>query len=161
MRDATSVAEPHTLGITIAATPENVYACVAATERWPELLPHYRRVRVLAQHGTVRVVAMAAWRDVIPYAWVEEQISDPLRPAIRFRHVRGVTRGPEVQWNFMAVPGGTRVTVEQRLSADLPIVGERFERVVAALFLNRTARKTLSGIKRFVERSHPLLRERS
>jgi uncharacterized membrane protein len=161
MREAASVAAPRTLGITIAATPANVYACVAATERWPELLPHYRRVRVLAQHGSVRVVEMAAWREVIPFAWVAEQINDPIRPTIRFRHLRGVTRGTDVQWNFTAVPGGTRVTVEQRVSAELPIVGERLERVVASLFLDRTARKTLTGIKRFVEGANPLRPERS
>jgi ribosome-associated toxin RatA of RatAB toxin-antitoxin module len=162
MRDGTSVAEPRTLGITIAATPAKVYACVAATERWPELLPHYRRVRVLAQHGSVRVVEIVAWRDVIPFAWVAEQINDPERPAIRFRHVRGVTRGTDVQWNFAAVPGGTRVTVEQRVAAELPIVGDRFgERVVASLFLDRTARKTLTGIKRLVEGSRALRPEQS
>ncbi len=152
MRETGSVAEPRTIGITIAAAPANVYACAAATERWPELLPHYRRVRVLAQHGSVRVIEIAAWRDVFPIAWVAEQINDPSRPTIRFRHVRGITRGTDVQWNFTGIPEGTRVTVEHRVSAELPIVGERLgERVVAALFLDRVARMTLDGIKAFVE----------
>jgi uncharacterized membrane protein len=151
VREAKGVPEPRTVGITIAAIPSKVYAYAAATERWPELFGHVRRVRVLAQHGSVRVVEIASWRALVPIAWVAEQINDPLRPAIRFRHLRGLTRGSYVDWSFTAVPGGTRVTIEHRVAAKVPRGLEPFgTRVVASLF-DGMARRTLAGIKTLVE----------
>src|ERR1700729_2388393 len=148
VRETERALRPRTIGITIAASPSKVYAYAAATERWPELLPHYRRVRVLAQHGSVRVVEIAAWRALMPIVWVAEQINDPERPAIRFRHVRGLTRGSDVQWNFTAVPGGTRVTIEHRVAAEIPLALEHLgTRVVASVF-DAVARGTLVAIKR-------------
>lgn len=151
MREARHAAELRTVGITIAAIPSKVYAYAAATERWPELFGHVRRVRVLAQHGSVRVVEIASWRALVPIAWVAEQINDPLRPAIRFRHLRGLTRGTYVDWSFTAVPGGTRVTVEHRIAAQVPKGLEPFGTRVAASLLDGMAQRTLAGIKTLVE----------
>lgn len=137
--------------ITIAATPATIYAFAAATERWPEILPHYRRVRVLAQHGSVRVVEMIAWRDLIPLAWVVEQTNDPRRPAIRFRHVRGVTRGMDVEWRFVPVPGGTRLTIEHHLSFASPLGNVLGERVVGPFLVDDVVRKTLVRMKAVAE----------
>jgi ribosome-associated toxin RatA of RatAB toxin-antitoxin module len=137
--------------ITIAATPAAIYAFASATERWPEILPHYRRVRVLAQHGSVRVVEMIAWRDIIPIAWVAEQTNDPTRPAIRFRHVRGVTRGMDVEWRFVPVPGGTRLTIAHHLSFASTLGNVLGERVVGTFLVDNVARKTLARMKAVAE----------
>ncbi len=106
--------------IVIAAPVGTIFALAAATERWPELLPHYRSVRVLARTGAARTVAMAAWRGPIPISWIAEQIDDPLEPAIRFHHVGGPTRGMDVVWRFEPAcgrnAGHDRAPPEFRLS---------------------------------------------
>ncbi len=138
--------------ITIAAPAAVIYAYAAATERWPQILPHYRRVNVLSRDGAKRVVAMAAWRDLIPISWVAEQIDDPERPSIRFRHVRGWTRGMDVEWRFEPVEGGTRVTIEHRLQFAFPFASDWLGRhVVGDYFVENVARKTLARMKILAE----------
>ena len=138
--------------ITIAAPAAAIYALAAATERWPAILPHYRYVRVLSQDGASRVVKMGATRDGIPIAWTAEQTSDPERPAIRFRHIRGWTRGMDVEWRFAETEAGTHVTIEHRLQFAFPIASDWLgEHVVGGFFVDNVARKTLARMKVLAE----------
>ena len=138
--------------IEIAAPAHAIYALAAATERWGDWLPHYRYVRVLAQRDRTRIVEMAAWRDRIPIRWVAEQTNDPLRPHIAFRHLRGWTRGMEVEWLFEPVAGGTRVRIEHRLDFRFPFAREWLARhVIAGFFVSNVAAKTLAHMKRLAE----------
>jgi ribosome-associated toxin RatA of RatAB toxin-antitoxin module len=138
--------------ITIAAPQARIYELAAETERWPEILPHYRSVVVLERAGAKRTVAMAAWRDLIPISWVAVQTDDPETPAIHFRHVRGWTRGMDVVWRFAPVAGGTRVTIEHRLEFAFPVASAWLgEHVVGGFFVDNVARKTLARIKALAE----------
>ena len=138
--------------IDIAAPAAAVYALGSATERWPEILPHYRYVRVLRDEGPSRVVAMGAWQDVFPIRWVAEQISDAVTPHIRFRHLRGWTRGMDVEWIFEPITGGTRVTIEHRLQFAFPVAAEWLGRhLVSAYFVHGVAAKTLARMKALAE----------
>jgi uncharacterized membrane protein len=138
--------------IVIAAPAQAIYAFAAATERWPEILPHYRYVHVLEENGNARVVQMAAWRDMLPISWVAEQRNDPRTPSIKFHHVRGWTRGMDVEWRFDATPGGTRVTIEHRLQFAFPIASDWLGKyVVGKFFVHDVATKTLARIKVLAE----------
>ncbi len=138
--------------VTIAAPAETIFALASATERWPEILPHYRSVRVLERRGATRVVAMAAMRGAIPISWVAEQTDDAVLPEIRFRHVRGWTRGMDVVWRFAPVPGGTRVSIEHELAFDFPIASAWLgEYVVGKFFIDYVATKTLARVKALAE----------
>lgn len=138
--------------IEIAAPAAAIYALAAATERWPEILPHYRYVRVIARDGATRTVEMGATRDGIPIAWTAEQTNDPERPSIRFRHVRGWTRGMDVEWRFATSERGTRVTIEHRLQFAFPFASDWIgEHVVGNFFVRDVANKTLARMKMLAE----------
>ena len=138
--------------VEIAAPPQAVYALGAATERWPEILPHYRYVRVLERHGATRVVAMSAWQDVFPLRWVAEQTNDPATPHIAFHHVRGWTRGMDVDWIFEPTASGTRVTIEHRLRFLFPVAAEWLgQHLVSDYFIHGVAAKTLARVKVLAE----------
>jgi aromatase len=138
--------------IVIAAPARRIYDLAVATERWPEFLPHYRYVRVLEERAEGRVVEMAALRDFIPIRWVAEQISDPKGPSIRFRHLRGWTRGMDVVWRFEPLEEGTRVTIEHRLAFIFPFAAEWLGRnVVSRFFIENVASKTLARMKVLAE----------
>ena len=106
-------------------------------------------MRVLASDGATRTVAMAAWRDALPIAWVAEQTNDAAIPHIAFRHVRGWTRGMEVEWRFTPLAGGaTRVTIVLRLEFAFPIAAAWLGRVVVSdYFIHGVAARTLARIK--------------
>src|SRR6266850_6854446 len=88
------------------ASLERVFTAASAVERWPAILPHYRWVRRLEGN----LVEMAAWRPFGPLKyptwWVSEMTVDRAAGEIRYRHVRGITRGMEVVWTLMEVGGG-------------------------------------------------------
>lgn len=137
----------------IEAPAAAIYRLAAATERWPELLPHYRYVRVFDDRGATRTVEMGAWRDVFPIRWTAEQTNDPSRPHISFRHVRGWTRGMDVEWRFAALtPCRTRVTIVHRLQFRFPVAAEWLGRhVVGDYFIHGVAARTLARMKQLAE----------
>lgn len=143
--------------IWIDAPPDAVFALVADLARWKERLPHYRYVRVLSREdGAVRA-AMSARRGPIPVFWHAVQTVDPASGRIRFRHVRGVTRGMEVLWTLAPERGGTRARITHDLSLRWPLAGPWIsgiaERAIARRFIEPIAGKTLARFKSLAEAS--------
>jgi ribosome-associated toxin RatA of RatAB toxin-antitoxin module len=138
--------------IVMRAPIERIFGLACAVERWPEILPHYRWVRELSRSGYSRVVEMAAHRDGIPVRWWAEQRCEPEVPRITFRHVRGVTKGMEVEWSFTPVSDGVLVRIDHELRLPWPLVGGLVaDRVIGPLFISDIAGKTLRRIKELAE----------
>jgi len=140
-----------------SASVTRVFACAADVERWPEWLAHYRWVRFLERRPDGGLVEMAAWRPFGPLRWptwwVSEMTVDRAAPAVRYRHVRGITRGMDVEWTF--APEGERVavTVTHRWDGP-PWPGLRRAAaglVIGPLFVHAIAQRTLAGIARVAE----------
>jgi ribosome-associated toxin RatA of RatAB toxin-antitoxin module len=138
--------------IVIRARPERIFELACAVERWPELLPHYRSVREVGRVDGGRIVAMAAHRDGLPVSWWAEQRCDPTVPRVTFRHVRGVTRGMEVEWSFTETAEGVLVRISHELRLGWPLIGGLVaDRVIGPLFISNIAGKTLRRIKQLAE----------
>lgn len=142
----------------VAAPLERVFACAAEVERWPEWLAHYRRVRFLERGADGGgLVEMAAWRAfgplLWPTRWVSEMRVDRDAPAVRYRHVRGITRGMDVEWAFAPRTGGVAVTITHLWSGPAwPLVGPAAARwVIGPVFIHAIAQRTLAGVARVAE----------
>lgn len=139
-------------GIIIHADPQTVFRLGTAVEHWPQILPHYRWVHVVEDHGDHRIVEMAAWRDIIPVRWWAEQRCDPEQPLITFHHVGGVTKGMDVQWTFTPMRDSVLVEIHHQLALGWPIIGGvAADRIIGPLFIDNIAGKTLKTIKRLAE----------
>lgn len=145
----------------VAAPPEVIFEMAADVERWPERLSHYRFVRFRADAGTQRVVEMSANRPFGPVNWptwwvslMEVQQRPGGVPAIRFRHIEGITTRMEVEWSFTASARGTHVTVLHLWNGpSWPIVGTLAARaVIGPVFVHGIASRTLEGLARAAER---------
>jgi hypothetical protein len=88
---------------------------------------------------------MAARRAWIPVRWRAEQINDPDRPQIFFRHLAGWTKGMRVYWRFTALASGkTRVRIDHELRSPLaPFIGK--------YFIDPIASRTLACMKQIIE----------
>lgn len=139
--------------ITIAAPAARIYELGARIERWPQILPHYRWVTILRDEGQRRLAEMAATRDGIPVKWVSIQELDPERRVIRYRHVRGMTRGMVVEWTIQPGDGGLLVRISHDFDPPWPRpLGPLVARyIVGDLFVHNVATKTLRRIKSVAE----------
>jgi len=148
--------------IVVRAPVEACFRAGADVERWPEILPHYQKVRFQRKDGFGRGrVEMAAQRHFgpLPYPvwWVSEMHLDETRPAVIYRHVDGITTGMDVEWTFHPEGEVTRV----RIVHDWP-EGPRWplpgsarrgvaDRIIGPVFIHHVASRTLRGIRDHLE----------
>jgi uncharacterized membrane protein len=143
--------------ITMRAPDDRVFQAAMDVERWPEILPHYRWVRVLERRREQALVEMAAWRPFGPLRyptwWVSEMWVDRAAPAVHYRHVRGITAGMEVVWRIAAAGQETEVTIVHDWTGPRwPLVGRAAAAwVIGPVFIHGIASRTLAGIRRAVE----------
>jgi ribosome-associated toxin RatA of RatAB toxin-antitoxin module len=170
--------EPHRLGAMptdtrmttvderlVRAPLARIFALAADVERWPEHLSHYRYVRFHERRsdggGTVEMSAnrpfgAADW----PTWWTSLMSIDrpgstgEARPSIRFRHIRGVTKGMDVEWTFHAEANGTQVRIVHAWNGPAwPLIGEIAARgVIGPVFVHGIASRTLAGLAHAAER---------
>jgi ribosome-associated toxin RatA of RatAB toxin-antitoxin module len=139
----------------VRADVRRCFALGADVERWPALLPHYRWVRFLERRGTTGgVVEMAAWRPFGPVGWptwwVSEMWIEPEVPRVRYRHIRGITAGMDVAWEFAPEADATRVTLTHVWDGPgWPLIGRlAADAVIGPVFVHGIASRTLAGIAR-------------
>lgn len=138
--------------INIRADPDVVFRAAADTRHWPDILPHYRFVRVLEENDNGQIVEMAARRGFIPVKWTSLQWVDPRWRRVYYRHIRGATKGMYVEWIIEPRQDGTRVEIVHELSLTTPLVRSAAGRfIVARFFIHHIAGQTFRHIKRFVE----------
>ena len=141
-----------TASIWIESSPRDLFELVSDLSRWERLLPHYRYVRILSRDGGTTHAAMSARRGFFPVFWEALQTVDSEARTIRFRHVRGITRGMEVLWSFTPERGGTRARVDHDLDFRVPLVGRWLaERVIVREFIEPIVSKTLGRFRAVAE----------
>jgi ribosome-associated toxin RatA of RatAB toxin-antitoxin module len=148
----------------VRAAPEEMFAVVREVESWPAHLPHYRYVRFRERRSDRGgLVEMSAYRHFAvagplrlswPTWWLSEMSVDRQRPAIRFRHVGGITKGMDVEWTFKRAPGGTQVTILHVWNGpSWPVIGMwAATLLIGPVFIHGIASRTLAGLAAVAER---------
>jgi hypothetical protein len=142
----------------VRATSRGAFNVVRDVMRWPERLGHYRFVRFRESDGRGGgIVEMSANRPFGPLNWPTWWLSEMQvveeRPAIRFRHIGGITTGMDVEWSFAPHAGGTQVTLLHVWNGpSWPVIG-RFAAVavIGPVFIHGIASRTLAGLARVAE----------
>lgn len=153
-----------------------IFELARDVEHWPDHLPHYRyvRFRESAPDGG-GIVEMAANRPFGPVNWptwwlsvmrvlgappdanpaAEQRVAgSAAAPAVRFRHIGGITTRMDVEWTFTPSPGGTLVRIVHVWNGPRwPLIG-RFAAtaVIGPVFVHGIASRTLAGLGREAER---------
>ncbi len=131
-------------------------------EDWPAHLPHYRFVRFreraadgggIVEMSANRPFAVTSRRESAlsfnwPTWWLSEMTVDFAKPAIRFRHIGGITKGMDVEWTFTPSAAGTEVAILHVWDGPpLPLVGiAAAKMVIGPVFIHGIASRTLSGL---------------
>jgi ribosome-associated toxin RatA of RatAB toxin-antitoxin module len=141
----------------IGASPATVFQAASDVERWPEILGHYRYVRMLERRSDGGIVEMSANRPFGPVNWptwwVSEMWIDPEARQVRYRHIRGITRGMDVVWQVEPDGAGTSATiVHEWTGPSWPLIRRpAAEWVIGPVFVHGIASRTLAGLARSCE----------
>jgi ribosome-associated toxin RatA of RatAB toxin-antitoxin module len=144
----------------VGVNPQVMFDLARDVERWPQLLSHYRYVRFRERHtdggGLVEMSAnrpfgVMRW----PTWWLSLMNADPRAPAIRFRHLEGITTGMDVEWTFIPEHGGTRVRIVHAWDGPhWPLIGPvAATHVIGPVFVHGIASRTLAGLAAVAERT--------
>jgi len=143
----------------VLAPLRTIFEIARDVEHWPAHLAHYRfvRFRERASDGG-GLVEMAANRFFGPVPWptwwLSEMAVNDERPAIRFHHVGGITKGMDVEWQFEQRSGGTHVRIVHVWDGPRwPLIGVfAATAVIGPVFVHGIAERTLAGLASAAER---------
>jgi ribosome-associated toxin RatA of RatAB toxin-antitoxin module len=144
----------------VRAPVATVFSIVKDVENWPAHLAHYRYVRFrrrtsdgggIVEMSANRPFGVVDW----PTWWLSEMQVDQARPAVRFRHIGGVTKEMDVEWSFSPIEGGTHVTLLHVWDGPhWPLIGVvAATAVIGPVFIHGIASRTLAGLAREAEKS--------
>ena len=152
----------------VRAPVKHLFELASNVEKWPSHLPHYRYVRFRERRADGGgVVEMSAYRPFQladrsnaglrinwPTWWLSEMSVDREKPAIRFRHIGGITKGMDVEWTFSPAAGGTHVRIVHLWDGPgIPVVGKWAAMfVIGPVFVHGIASRTLAGLAAVAER---------
>ena len=145
--------------LVVRAPVPAIFDIARRVEEWPTHLPHYRFVRFreraadgggLVEMAANRPFGVADW----PTWWLSEMSVDRDAPAVRFRHVGGITTGMDVEWTFRPAPGGTHVEILHVWDGPRwPLIGVfAATAVIGPVFVHGIASRTLAGLAHAAER---------
>ena len=145
----------------VRAPVRTIFDIVKAVEHWPGYLEHYRYVRFKERaYDGGGLVEMSAYRPFGPLGWPtwweSHMTVDQAAPAVRFRHVGGITTGMDVEWSFTPVEDG-RATQVKLLHVwdgpEWPLIGVvAATQVIGPVFIHGIASRTLAGLAAVAER---------
>lgn len=140
------------------ASVRATFDVVRDVERWPEHLAHYRWVRMVERDGNGGgVVEMSANRPFglfnWPTFWRSLMEVDHARPAVRFRHIGGITTRMDVDWSFEAGDKGTFISLIHEWDGPRwPVIGGFAAiGVIGPVFVHGIASRTMTGLVRAAE----------
>jgi hypothetical protein len=152
----------------VRASVKPLFELASNVEEWPSHLSHYRYVRFRERRADGGgLVEMSAYRPFYvsetskgplrinwPTWWLSEMSVDTARPAIRFRHIGGITKGMDVEWTFVPGIGGTHVRIVHLWDGPrIPVVGTLAARlIIGPVFVHGIASRTLAGLAAVAER---------
>jgi hypothetical protein len=147
----------------VRAPPGRIFSLAADVEGWPIHLGHYRYVRFTERRSDGGgIVEMSANRPFGPLDWPTRWTSlmaviapsSAATGSIRFRHIRGVTTGMDVEWTFAQHEAGALVRIVHVWNGpEWPVIGGLAAHgVIGPVFVHGIASRTLAGLGQAAER---------
>jgi ribosome-associated toxin RatA of RatAB toxin-antitoxin module len=148
--------------LVVRAPVARIFDLARRVDEWPRHLPHYNFVRFREHRADGGgLVEMSADRPFGPVGWptwwLSEMSVDPKRPAVRFRHVGGITTGMDVEWTFERASGTAGEATHVRIlhlwnGPRWPVIAPfAATAVIGPVFVHGIAERTLAGLARAAE----------
>ena len=137
----------------VSVPVSKIFQLARDVESWPKHLPHYLFVKFRERDGSGGgIVEMSANRPfgVVNWRtwWLSEMEVNESKPAVRFRHIGGITKGMDVEWTFYPANRGTHVRILHVWDGPRwPLVGiPAATMIIGPVFVHGIASRTLAGL---------------
>lgn len=118
-------------------------AIAVAVERWPALLPSYRRVRYHGRSGSGHAYQFDACLGPATMRWTAEQLVFAGERRIVYRHLRGVPTGMWSEWRLSQAGDGVSISVRHTWHQSTPVIGRLAETLACRLLVQPLTERTL------------------
>lgn len=140
--------------IQIRAQRERIFELARDIVRWPEILPHYRKVVDAGRDPVGRpLFRMTARCAGLPVSWTSVCDVGEMALELRFEHLTGWTKGMKEVWTFTPTRDGTRAEIVQNLAFRVRPMAWLVEPVLGVFLVRSGARKSLSALKQVAEKT--------
>jgi hypothetical protein len=120
--------------------------------RWPEIMPHYRKVTDAGRDPVGRpLFRMTVRCGGVPVSWTAVCDVEETALELRFEHLTGWMKGMKEIWTFTPTRDGTRAEIAQELKFRLPLLAWLVEPPLGVFVVRSNARKSLSTLKQVAE----------
>ena len=139
--------------IQIRAPRQRIFDQAQEILRWPEILPHYRKVTDGGRDPVGRPLYRMSVRCVgIPLSWTAVCDVEEMALELRFEHLSGWTKGMKEVWTFTPTRDGTRAEIVQNLAFRIRLLAWLIEPVLGVFLVRSNAIKSLSALKQVAEK---------
>ena len=138
--------------IQIRAPRERIFDLVQDILRWPEIMPHYRKVADAGRDPVGRPqFRMTVRCGGMPVIWTSVCDIEEMALELRFEHLTGWTKGMKEVWTFTPTRDGTRAEIVQNLAFRVRLVAWLVEPFLGVFLVRALARKSLGALKQVTE----------
>jgi ribosome-associated toxin RatA of RatAB toxin-antitoxin module len=122
--------------------------------RWPQHMPHYRKVSDAGRDPVGRPMFQMTVRcGGIPASWTSVCDVEETALELRFEHLTGWTKGMKEIWTFTPTRDGTRAEIVQELAFRVRLLAWLIEPLVGVFLVRAGARKSLGELKQAAEKA--------
>ena len=136
--------------IVIQGAVEAVYELAKDMEGYPDFMPDVESVKVVSREGNTTITEWETSVDGTPILWTEKDVFDDETHSITYQLIEGDLDKFEGTWNFLALTGGTEVTLTVDYDFGIPeltnLIGPTLEQKVG-----ENSEMMLQGMKKRIE----------
>lgn len=136
--------------ILIQAKLEDVFQVAVDVEKYPEFIPSYKEVKILATEDNKMIVKRTGLVRGKRVEWKSEVIVQQNK-SIQAVQLEGPLRGMKINWWFEERDGATTITLTHEFEYPIPFIGQLIGRWIVAKMISQMAQDTLAGIKKRIE----------
>ena len=139
--------------VTINAPLQRIFEITSNLDNWEPMLPHYRYINWLeSDEPGEKIVEMACYRGKIPVSWTSRLQIDEAKPSVTFTHLKKMTKGMVVVWDYEQTDDGVLVTITHDLKFRWRPLAPLAEYIIGEHFIDPVAGRTLRTFKEILEK---------
>ena len=128
-----------------------VYRICCDVENHPKYIPYFKKCEIIQKKDNNITVQRTAEINGKLRSWVGSITFVRDKSLFYFEQVDGPLKGMTGEWICEKVPEGTKLTITHNIVFKKPIIGKLLELYAANAYVSKSAKNTLTSLKKNIE----------